>query len=564
MPFNPCIVIPCFNHGKDAVSMLHSLKKYRLKCIVVDDGSETDTAQLLDQAASENPLIHILHKSSNTGKGGAVISGLQVASNLGFSHALQIDADGQHDTEDITEMLELAKNNQLDIVCGQPRYDESAPIGRYIARHITHFWVGVETLSFDPPDTMCGFRVYPLEQTLSVIRESFIGKGMDFDIEILVRLIWRNLNIIRVPTRVIYHADGLSNFDYFKDNFQISIMHTRLVLLMLVRSPWLIINRLRSRSRFKHWSTISERGSRSGMSVLLWIYRKMGRSIFDFCLYFVIGYFFVTSKSARKASLDFLTRAYNMGSPHPKLKKAPGLKSSFFHFMEFGRSALDRVASWLGDIRREDLVFPARPKFDALAASGSGGIVFTSHLGNIEVCRALADGQEGRILNVLIFTDHAKKYNDIVKNINPNFEDRVIQISQLGPDTAIILKQMVEAGEIVVIVGDRTSVQSVGRSQAVSFMGDEALFSEGPFILASLMECPVYLMFCIFENGRYHVYFEPFAERIELPRKTRETKINNIIQSYAKRLEYYCLKQPFQWFNFYNYWDKPPSRTGDT
>jgi predicted LPLAT superfamily acyltransferase len=144
----------------------------------------------------------------------------------------------------------------------------------------------------------------------------------------------------------------------------------------------------------------------------------------------------------------------------------------------------------------------------------------------------------------------------MLEKVNSRVNNKVIQVNQMGPDTAIMLKEKVDRGELIVILGDRTPINSKGRVNYVNFLGEKAPFSQGPFILASLLECPVYLLFCLKKGQRYRVYFEHFADRIKLNRKSRQQALQQVIQKFAERLEYYCLQEPFQWFNFFDFWHK--------
>ena len=126
------------------------------------------------------------------------------------------------------------------VVTGQPVFDTSVPKARLYGRYATHVWVWINTLSFDIRDAMCGFRVYPLAPTLRLFDDVAIGRRMDFDVEVLVRLYWRGLRVVNLPTRVTYPADGVSHFDVLRDNLRISWMHTRLFFGMLPRAPMLL------------------------------------------------------------------------------------------------------------------------------------------------------------------------------------------------------------------------------------------------------------------------------------------------------------------------------------
>lgn len=237
--FNCCVVIPVYNHAHLVGPCVHQLRAQGLTCVLVNDGGDAEAGatlrQLCDATGSE-----LCEQFPNGGKGSAVLLGMQHAQRLGFTHALQIDADGQHEVADAPKLIALAIKHPQAVIAGMPEYDDSVPKHRYYSRYLTHVWVWIETLSLEIKDSMCGFRVYPLAPTLSLARDVNLGAHMDFDIEILVRLFWRGLNIVSVPTRVIYPEHGISNFRAWRDNLAIVKMHTCLVAGMLLRLPILL------------------------------------------------------------------------------------------------------------------------------------------------------------------------------------------------------------------------------------------------------------------------------------------------------------------------------------
>ena len=239
---NPCAVIPVYNHETAVPAVVDALLAAGLPCVLVDDASSPACAAVLAQLA-QGENIHLIRLAVNQGKGGAVMAGLREASRLGFTHALQVDADGQHDLRDVASFIQVSRLNPGALVCGYPQYDASVPKGRLYARYLTHVWVWINSLSLQIPDSMCGFRVYPLAPTLVLINSVKLGKRMDFDPEILVRLTWRNQPMRWLPTRVHYPQDGLSHFRLVHDNALISSMHTRLFFGMLVRLPAILWRR---------------------------------------------------------------------------------------------------------------------------------------------------------------------------------------------------------------------------------------------------------------------------------------------------------------------------------
>jgi glycosyltransferase involved in cell wall biosynthesis len=242
--FKACVVIPVYNHKHAVGAMVAAVLAQQVHCILVDDASETDCAAVLDRLAAGAPTrITLLRHAVNQGKGGAVLSGFRRAAALGYTHALQIDADGQHRATDIPHFLAIAQAYPQQVIAGCPQYDESVPRLRLYARYLTHVWVWVNTLSLAITDSMCGLRVYPLAPTLALQRRRPFCRRMDFDTDVLVRLYWSGLHIINVPTRVGYPSDGVSHFRMLLDNALITRMHARHFCGMLPRLPRLLLRR---------------------------------------------------------------------------------------------------------------------------------------------------------------------------------------------------------------------------------------------------------------------------------------------------------------------------------
>lgn len=558
----PCILIPCYNHAGPLAAVLARLAEYGLPCLLIDDGSEPVAAAELDALAARYPWVTLLRHPHNQGKGGAVMTGLRRAHALGFSHALQVDADGQHDLADIPALLAEADKHPAALVSGRPLYDDSVPKGRLYGRYITHVWVWIETLSFAIKDSMCGFRVYPLAATCALLDRVALGQRMDFDTEVMVRLYWAGVAVRFVPTRVIYPADGSSHFQLWRDNRDISWMHTRLVcrllwdqLLRLCRWPRRLGARAAQlwRERRTHWSRTPERGSLLGMQIMLTSYRLLGRRGFSLLLYPVIGYFWLTGRAQRQASQAYLARLESFADASG-VALPPEPRSSFRHFLRFGEAALDKLAGWRGDITEQEVELVGAEHYQAAINSGQGVLLLGSHLGDLELCRALGSRKQGLRINALVFTRHAARFNALLKQINPDSHLNLIQVQELGADTAILLKEKLERREWVVIVGDRTSVTREKRVIWADFLGAPAPFPLGPFVLSSVLGCPVYLMFGLKEQGRFRVHFEPFADGQPLPRQGRQQILASRVQAYADRLQHHCLQAPLDWFNFFDFW----------
>ncbi|OEZ63225.1 glycosyltransferase family 2 protein [Duganella sp. HH105] len=239
--FKPCIVVPVYNHEHAIGAVLDGLLRHGAPCILVDDGSSAACAAVLDALALRHAgSVTLVRLPRNQGKGRAVLGGFRRAAELGYSHVLQIDADGQHNTADVPAFLAQAAAHPDAVIAGHPVYDESVPKARLYGRYATHIWVWINTLSFDIKDSMCGFRVYPVAPVNALAARRPIGARMNFDTDILVRLFWDGLQVINLPTRVSYPSDGVSHFRVWRDNVLISWMHTKLFFGMLPRIPRLL------------------------------------------------------------------------------------------------------------------------------------------------------------------------------------------------------------------------------------------------------------------------------------------------------------------------------------
>jgi glycosyltransferase involved in cell wall biosynthesis len=241
------LIVPFYNHEHAIRQTIAALKSHGYECWLVDDGSDARCGPVLETlAAEEAPWLRLIRCPVNRGKGVAVLAGFAAAHAAGCTHALQIDADGQHDFAAIPRIMELSRAHPDAIVTGVPVFDASAPAARRIGRKLTTFWVRVNTLSSTIQDAMCGFRVYPLGRIMQLSRRAGFGKRMEFDPEILVRAVWAGVPVVSMPTNVTYPSDGVSHFKMWRDNVRISWMHTRLFFGMLWRAPLLLARRLRS------------------------------------------------------------------------------------------------------------------------------------------------------------------------------------------------------------------------------------------------------------------------------------------------------------------------------
>lgn len=227
-------LIPTYDNPATIGEVVRAVRAYLPEVLVVDDGS-APAGKAACEALARDGLARVVHRPHNGGKGAAVKTGLLTLRQLGYTHAFQIDADGQHVIGDIPRFLAAVELHPEALLLGSPEFDGSAPRARLIGREITRFWTHVETLGRVIDDSMCGFRVYPIERALAAGAR---GNAMDFDPEIAVGIAWAGAPVLNLGTRVRYLSaaqGGVSHFRMWRDNVLISWMHTRMVLALMFR-----------------------------------------------------------------------------------------------------------------------------------------------------------------------------------------------------------------------------------------------------------------------------------------------------------------------------------------
>ena len=568
-------IIPCYRHGTVLGAVLAQLAPFGFPLIVVDDGNDAAEQDLIAQAIAPYPQVTLLRHETNRGKGVAMVTGMTKAQELALSHVIQIDADGQHDITALPQMLKLSAQEPQALISGLPQYDDSIPTGRLLGRYITHFWVWVETMSFDIKDSMCGMRIYPLPDSLTQSRLS--GHYMDYDTEVMVRLYWQGHPVRFVPVKVIYPQDGHSNFRLFQDNVKISLMHTRLVatgLWRLLTSPFkhtaqgaaaaqqlpsVATAAQQQGAAGAHWAQEPERLGLWGMRIMIWVYKLLGMWAFTLLLYPVIAVFYCTAKSQRAASAQFLSLVR-------KRRRALGMTdfrdpSVFKHFYNFGLTLLDKVASWQGDIKLgHEAVFAPRTEQVLSFPQDQGRLLLVSHLGDIELCRALVATGKIRPVTALVFHENAQRFTAIMQAFAPNSTLNLIALKDFGPELMIDLKERLERGELIAIAADRLAVPQANsathRVLEVDFLGQKAPLAQGPFILATLLKCPVMAMFALREGKQRVIYAHELRSEVKVTRAERQAFIQALAQDFAQLLEQHALTHPYDWFNFFDFWQQ--------
>jgi predicted LPLAT superfamily acyltransferase len=289
------------------------------------------------------------------------------------------------------------------------------------------------------------------------------------------------------------------------------------------------------------WLEMVEKGSLLGIWFLVVVGRLLGRGFARLLLKPVVLYFVALTPAARRASRDYLRR---MQQPHD-------FRAVYAHCLRFAHCTLDRLFWAQGREALFQVTRTGSEHLQALARERRGALLIGAHLGSFEALRGMA-ARRKVALNIVGYFKNARLINSVLERLNPGLATRVIAVER-NIDFVLRLKERIDAGELVALLGDRVGLGD--RTAEVELLGGRALLPSGPYLLAAALGCPVYLCFGLFhEPNRYDLYCEPFAERIELPRRTRAAGARAYTQQFARRLEHYCRLAPDNWFNFYELW----------
>lgn len=242
------VLIPSYNPGPKVFATVRDALHQWAPVWVVVDGSNDGSAAELEAMAATEPGLRVFVLPKNRGKGAAVLFGLRQAFAQGFTHALIMDSDGQHPAERIPTFMQASMTEPDAMVLGCPIFDGSAPALRVKGRQISNWWANLETLWAGIDDSLYGFRVYPIDRLMTVMRRQPWMRRFDFDVEAVVRLSWRGVRPINLPAPVRYfrpEEGGVSHFKYGRDNALLTWMHFRLFWGFVLRLPLLLVRRYR-------------------------------------------------------------------------------------------------------------------------------------------------------------------------------------------------------------------------------------------------------------------------------------------------------------------------------
>ncbi|WP_298947581.1 glycosyltransferase family 2 protein [uncultured Campylobacter sp.] len=558
-------LVPFYNHPQNIKALIAALKTYDLPVIVVDDGSDEASKQILAELERTEGIL-LLTRAQNGGKGIAMKDGFKFALERGFSHVLQIDADFQHDAALIGEFLRESEAHPQSIVCANPIYGDDAPKSRVHGRKITNFWVAINTLSLGIKDAMCGFRVYPLEQLKKAAAKSKTNR-MEFDIEILVNAARQGVDMRWIDTYVRYEKGGVSHFKMLRDNALISLMHAKCFFSLpkfMLSKIWRACE-LNSSEKNVTSTQISVEPQENAEQNLWWKKQERGGAFFlrlslflsqilpEFALKvivkIVVWFYYIFSKNERKNIAEF-RRNLSVFAGSQTLKGT----SVFSHFEAFGVAICDKFRVWKGKIKDSELeiIDLERIKSELIGAQ-KGQILLTAHLGNVEICKALGARVDGFRMVILVYDKNSREFNEVLKRISQNDGSvRMMLVNELDVAAMLELKNIVENGEHIGIMGDRTPLGG-DKAALVKFLGKEASFNYGPYLIAGILGVKISSLWCQKIDGKFRIELVPLASAVKLGRD-KAASARQYLQIYVRELENRCKQTPTQWFNFFDFW----------
>ena len=306
------------------------------------------------------------------------------------------------------------------------------------------------------------------------------------------------------------------------------------------------------------WLSVRERGSLVGMYFIVGCHRLLGRRLCSYLIAPVVAYFLLTGRGARRASRRYLARVqrWSQQQRSGEVTRPPRWRDSFRHFYEFALNIIDRISFFAGDTDEFDTIVHGREHLERLVAAGRGALVLSAHLGSFDALRLVAH-EGGVTLNVAMFLRNARMINAVFQRLNASRPLRIIDLERTAPHSVFEIRACLQRGEFVGMLADRVGVGDGGRVSRVPFLGERAAIPHGPFLIANALKCPVVLMIGLRGDDRtYEVFVEMLADEVVLPRGERGPALDALARHYTSRLEHYCVRAPYQWFNFYEFWDE--------
>ncbi len=305
------------------------------------------------------------------------------------------------------------------------------------------------------------------------------------------------------------------------------------------------------------WTNLQERGSLAVLRFVARLYRMFGRRFSYFSLHCITIYYFLTARDLHRFSRDYFAHLTSSPEGLRALGHRPHWRDTYRQIFEFSIAIFDRMCVWMGEATHFQFKWHGDEHLRELVVHRRGGILLGSHLGSFEMLRTLAS-QHAVVINIVTFTEHAPKINSFSANLDPNCRLHIIPMLPNAMQTGFEIRACLERGELVAMLADRLAPGQRHNSVSIQFLGGTIVLPRGPFEIATLLGVPILMTTGLrVADASYEIFAEPFYDGAKVSRKERPAQIENLAQDYAKRLERYCYRAPYQWYNFMEYWESP-------
>lgn len=535
-----CVIIPVYNNASTLRGVVDKCIDLNFPVIVVDDGSSDGSGDTV--AGMDGVTVRKIEK--NRGKGNALREGFKLAGEIGYTHAVTCDGDGQHDPALIPSLVGAALEHPEAIVIGERNMKNAgAPGINRFGRAFSNFWLWVETFK-TITDAQSGFRVYPV-RSFNILRP--VCNRYELEHEILARAAYNGIDIIAVSIPVVYGDKITSHFRKFRDNARFTVLNTALVLL---RYCGLYLFMRRDDLKKKGWYNQRTLGNRFGYEWFRYLYKITGRrGAYEWLKIVVFYYTLFAPELARKAGLSYLKKMFP-GEPPEKLRKYRKK-----HFWEFGQTLLDRLIVAQNGFNDFKMLSDGLEHIKEAVELGRGVLLLGAHIGNFEVGGfALTDaGVRITIVGVRKEMERVETY------LHARYKDGKLPMDTLTiqeDDSFSFLEvpRALQRGEVLAMLADRKwGDKFVTRP----LLGKDVQFPAGPFIVASITGSPIVTWFVVKDSpDTYHFHAMAPIHVARVSRKERENAIGDAVARYAENIENILRKYPFQWYNFYDFWEE--------
>jgi len=316
--------------------------------------------------------------------------------------------------------------------------------------------------------------------------------------------------------------------------------------------------------REARWEGLAERGSLGALRLMARLYELLGRRLALALLYPIAAYFFVRERSSRGASRRYLERVWAHPEGRRHLRGRPRLFAPFWHYHEFAIHILDRMVLWGHGLSELRMDYAGAEHLFELARERRGALLLGAHLGSFDMPRQLAGDYGGLVLNVVMLTAHGERINRFFESLDPKSRVRVLGLEPGSIRPAFGIKACLDRGELVGILADRLPAGGSETPVLIDFLGHQMAFPLSPFRLACLFGCPVFLSLCLRKgDAHYETVVRPIGNVAKVPRREREKAAAELARAWVRGLEEACLQHPYQWFNFYDSWERAsPAHAG--